>query len=169
VVRERPHLRVENRLLPAGPTVADICANAALYYGLMRTLTEDERPVWSQMSFSAAEENFHAGARDGIDARVYWPGLGEVPAAELVVRRLLPLAHEGLDRAGVDSADRDRLLGIIERRCVSMQNGAAWQSSVFRRLYEDRKLDRAQALRRMTVLYREHMHGNEPVHTWPQA
>jgi hypothetical protein len=169
VVRDRPHLRVENRLLPAGPTVADICANAIFYYGLMRALTEDERPVWSQMSFSAAEENFHAGARDGIEARVYWPGLGEVPAAELVLRRLLPLAHEGLDRAGIDTADRDRLLGIIERRCVSMQNGAAWQSAVFHRLYEDRKLDRAEALRRMTVLYREHMHGNEPVHTWPLA
>ena len=63
--RGRPHLRVENRLLPAGPTVVDICANAAFYYGLVRTLVAEERPLWSQMSFSAAEENFHAGARDG--------------------------------------------------------------------------------------------------------
>ena len=100
VVRDQPHLRVENRVLPAGPTVVDIMANAAFYYGLLRMLAEDDRPVWSQMSFSAAEENFHAGAREGIDARVYWPGLGEVPAAELVVRRLLPLAHEGLAAVG---------------------------------------------------------------------
>ena len=84
VVRDQPHLRVENRVLPAGPTVADIMANAAFYYGLLKVIAEAERPVWSQMSFSAAEENFHAGAREGIDARVYWPGLGEVPAAELV-------------------------------------------------------------------------------------
>jgi hypothetical protein len=167
VVHERPHLRVENRVLPAGPTVADICANAAFYYGLIRMLTEDERPVWSRMSFATAEENFHIGAREGIDAQVYWPGLGEVPAAELVVRRLLPLAHEGLDRAGVDPADRDRLLGIIEGRCLSMQNGAAWQAAAFHHLYDELKLDRAEALRRMTVLYREHMHANEPVHTWP--
>jgi hypothetical protein len=166
VVRDQPHLRVENRLLPAGPTVADICANAAFYYGLIRALTEEERPLWSQMSFSAAEENFHEGAHHGMDARVYWPGLGEVPVAELVVRRLLPLAHAGLEGAGIDAADRDRLLGIIERRCVSMQNGAAWQAAVFHRLY-DEGLERAEALRRMTVLYREHMHGNEPVHTWP--
>ena len=62
--------------------------------------------MWSQMSFSAAEENFHAGARGGIDARLYWPGLGEVPAAELVLRRLLPLAHEGLERWGVDFGRR---------------------------------------------------------------
>jgi hypothetical protein len=166
-VGDRPHLRVENRLLPAGPTMVDTCANAAFYYGLIRTLVAEERPLWSQMSFSAAEENFHAGARDGIEANVYWPGVGELPVTELVLRRLLPAAHAGLEDAGVDAADRDRLLGIIERRCVTGQNGAAWQAATFHRLYDDQKLDRIEALRRMTVLYREHMHANEPVHEWP--
>ena len=167
VVRDQPHLRVENRVLPAGPTVVDILANAALYYGLLRVIAEEERPLWSQMSFSAAEENFHAAARDGIDARLYWPGLGEVPAAELVLRRLLPMAHEGLSRWGVDAADIDRLLGIVERRCVTLRNGASWQAAVFHRLYEDRGLDRQEALRRMTRTYRDHMHSNVPVHEWP--
>jgi hypothetical protein len=167
VVRDQPHLRVENRVLPAGPTVVDILANAAFYYGLLRVIAEADRPVWSQMSFSAAEENFHAGAREGIDARVYWPGLGEVPAAELVVRRLLPLAREGLKEWGVDPSDADRLLEIIERRCVTLRNGASWQSEVFHRLYEDKGMDRPEALRRMTRQYREYMHANEPVHTWP--
>jgi hypothetical protein len=166
VVRGQPHLRVENRLLPSGPTVVDICANAAFYFGLVRALVAEERPLWSRMSFSAAEENFHAAARDGIDARVYWPGVGEAPVSELVLRRLLPAAHEGLTAAGVASADRDRLLGVIERRCVTMQNGATWQAGAFHRLYES-GLDRPEALRRMTVLYREHMHANEPVHDWP--
>jgi hypothetical protein len=166
-VRGRPHLRVENRLLPAGPTVTDVLANAAFYYGLVRTLVSEERPLWSQMSFSAAEENFHTAARDGIAANVYWPGVGEVPVAELVLRRLLPAAHAGLEDAGVAAADRDRLLGTIERRCVTMQNGATWQADTFHKLYEQEKLDRADALRRMTVLYREHMHANEPVHDWP--
>src|ERR671919_415595 len=164
VVRERPHLRVENRILPSGPSVADIAANAAFYYGLIRTLVEEERPLWSRMSFSAAEDNFHAAARDGIDARIYWPGVGEVPAGELVLRRLLPAAHEGLTRAGIEAADRDRLLGIVERRCVSMQNGAAWQTAAFHRLYDERKMDRLEALRRVTGVYREHMHANEPRH-----
>ena len=167
VVRGQPHLRVENRVLPAGPTVVDTLANAAFYYGLVRVLSEDDRPIWSRMSFSAAEENFHAGARGGIDARIYWPGLGEVPAAELVVRRLLPLAYEGLDRWGLDPADRDRLLDIIERRCVTLQSGASWQSAVFHQLYDERRLERHDALREMTLRYREYMHGNEPVHTWP--
>jgi hypothetical protein len=167
VVRGRPHVRVENRVLPAGPTVADILANAAFYYGLVRVLADEDRPIWSQMSFSAAEENFHAGARDGIDARVYWPGVGEAPAVELVLRKLLPLAYEGLDRWGIDPADRDRLLGIIERRCVTQTNGAAWMSREFHRLYDERELDRRDALREMTLRYREHMHSNVPVHEWP--
>jgi hypothetical protein len=167
VVRGRPHVRVENRVLPAGPTVVDILANAAFYYGLVRVLVEEERPIWSQMSFSAAEENFHAGAREGIEARVYWPGVGEVPVAELVLRRLLPMAYDGLDRWGIAPADRDRLLGIVEQRCLTGRNGASWQADTFHRLYDDRKLERADALREMTVRYRDLMHSNEPVHTWP--
>jgi hypothetical protein len=166
-VGDEPHLRVENRVLPAGPTVVDILANAAFYYGVLRVLADEERPVWSQMSFSAAEENFHRGARDGIDARLYWPGLGDVPAAELVLRRLLPLAHEGLARSDVAPADADRLLAIIERRCVLLRNGASWQSHVFHHLHEDRRLNRGDALREMTRRYRDYMHSNEPVHDWP--
>ncbi len=165
ISRGRPHLRVENRVLPAGPTIVDTLANAAYYYGLVRVLVEDDRPVWSQMSFDAARENFYSGAKDGIDARVYWPGVGEAPAAELVLRRLLPMARDGLTRWGVDAADADRLTEIIERRCVEQVNGASWQAAAFHRLYD--RLDRADALREMTVRYREHMHSNEPVHTWP--
>jgi len=166
VVSGRPHLRVENRLLPAGPTVVDVLANAAFYYGLVRVLAEAERPVWSQMSFSAAEENFHSGAREGIDATVYWPQVGPVRATELVLRRLLPLAYEGLDRWGVDPAERDRLLGIVERRCVAESNGAAWQVATVRHL-ERQGYDRVRALHELLRRYSDHMHSNEPVHTWP--
>jgi hypothetical protein len=163
------HVRVENRVLPAGPSVCDIMANAAFYYGLLRALAEEERPLWSRLSFAAALDNFHAGARQGIDAQLYWPGAGEVPATELVLRKLLPLAAEGLDRWEIDRGDRDRLLGIIERRCLAETNGAAWQAATVHRLEETTGLDRAGALREMTVRYREHMHANEPVHTWPAA
>jgi hypothetical protein len=95
--------------------------------------------------------------------------VGEVPVTELMLRRLLPAAHAGLEDAGVAASDRERLLGILERRCVTGQNGAAWQAAGFHRLYEEQKLDRAEALRRMTVIYRDHMHANEPVHEWPVA
>ncbi|MGZ4444396.1 MAG: glutamate-cysteine ligase family protein [Nocardioidaceae bacterium] len=166
VVAGTPHLRVENRVLPAGPTVADTMANAAFYFGLTRTLAEHERPLWSQMSFSAAEENFHVAARQGIDAQVYWPGLGQVPAAELVVRRLLPMARNGLDAWGVQAEERDRLLGIIEQRCLVGQNGASWFADRMHARLDDGG-DRAEALRSTLVEYLDHMHANEPVHTWP--
>jgi len=166
VVDDTPHLRVENRVLPAGPTVADTMANAAFYFGLVRTLAEHERPLWSQMSFSAAEENFHVAAKSGIDASVYWPGLGQVPATELVVRRLLPMARAGLDSWGVQAEESDRLLGIIEQRCIVGRNGASWFAERFHTRLSDNQGDRLDALRSTLNEYREHMHTNEPVHTW---
>ena len=167
VVRERPHLRVENRVLPAGPTVLDTCANAAFYFGLVRALAEDERPIWSQMSFSAAEENFHRGACDGINAQLFWPGLGYLAVSELVLRRLLPLAYEGLDRWGVEPGERDRLLRIIEQRCLTQRNGATWQADVLGDLERRDNIDRGEAMRGVLREYMTHMHSNVPVHEWP--
>jgi gamma-glutamyl:cysteine ligase YbdK (ATP-grasp superfamily) len=167
VVRDEPHVRVENRVLPAGPTVVDTLANAAFYFGAVRTLVRQQRPLWSQMSFSAAEENFHAGARHGMDAQLYWPGLGTVPASELVLRRLLPMAEEGLATWEVDRADRDRMLGIIEHRCKTGRNGATWQAETFHQVYDNSGLSRLDAMREVVNRYRVHMHSNEPVHTWP--
>jgi len=166
-VEGKPHLRVENRVLPAGPTVADTMANAAFYYGLVRALAEAQRPIWTQMSFATAAENLHAAARHGMDAQLYWPGLGEAPAAELVLRRLLPLAREGLGRWGVSPVHADRLLGIIEQRCLTGQTGAAWQIATVGARTGDGGVDRPEALRLMTQRYIEHMHANQPVHTWP--
>jgi gamma-glutamyl:cysteine ligase YbdK (ATP-grasp superfamily) len=162
-----PHLRVENRVLPAGPTIADVVANAAFYYGLVRALAEAQRPIWTQMSFTTAAENLHEAARNGLDAQLYWPGVGDVPVSELVLRRLLPLAREGLGHWGVEAECADRLLGIIEQRCLTGQNGAAWQIATVDRLSANNGTDRREALRRMTLRYIEHMHSNEPVHTWP--
>ncbi len=167
VVEGRPHLRVENRVLPAGPSVADMVANAAFYYGLVRALAEAQRPIWTQMSFAAAGENLHEAARRGLDARLYWPGLGEVPAVELVLRRLLPMAREGLSRWGVNPVHADRLLGFIEQRCITGQTGAAWQIATLAAISRRGGADRQESLRRMTQRYIEHMHTNEPVHTWP--
>ncbi|GAA4980993.1 hypothetical protein GCM10023205_57670 [Yinghuangia aomiensis] len=167
VARGKPHLRVENRVLPAGPTVADIIANAAFYYGVVRSLVEDEHPVWQRMSFAEATDNFHTGARRGIDAELSWPGLGRVPVTELVLRELLPRAYRGLDAWGIDPRERDEYLGIIEQRCIRRVNGASWQSAMFHHARDAFGLDRLGALRTMTLRYAEHMRSGEPVHTWP--
>jgi gamma-glutamyl:cysteine ligase YbdK (ATP-grasp superfamily) len=161
-----PHLRVENRVLPSGPTVIDIVANAAFYYGLVHMLAESERPIWTQMSFAVARDNLMEAARHGIDASLYWPGLGEVPVTELTLRRLLPLAREGLRRWQIDTPHAERLLGVIEQRCLTGRTGATWQAEAVHAL-EERGLDRAAALREMTQRYVSLAHIGGPVHTWP--
>src|SRR6266496_5949558 len=167
VVDGKPHLRVENRVLPAGPSVVDIVANAAFYFGLLRAVAEAKRPIWSQMSFGTAAENLREAACHGMDARLYWPGLGEVPVSELVLRRLLPLARAGLTGWAVDPAHVDRLLGIIEQRCLPGPPGAAWQPATVEPITQQTGVERQEGLRLMTERYIEHMHTNEPVHTWP--
>src|SRR5580700_9652818 len=167
VVDGQPHLRVENRVLPAGPSVVDVMANAAFYYGLVRSLAESERPVWTQMSFTTAADNLHEAARNGMAAQLYWPGLGDASVAELVLRRLLPMARDGLTRWGVSSEHADRLLDVIEQRCLTRQTGAAWQVATVTKITEHGAADRPEALRQMTQRYIEHMHANEPVHTRP--
>jgi len=165
IMNGRPHLRVENRVLPSGPTVVDLLANAAFYFGLARALAEEDRPIWSQLTFSAAEENFHTAARRGVGAAIYWPRLGEVLVTDLVLEWLLPKAYDGLDRYGVAGPLRDRLLGIIEQRCLTRRNGAVWQTEAVA-AEENRGLDRPAALRAMLLRYVEHQRTGEPVHTW---
>ncbi|MFI5572176.1 glutamate-cysteine ligase family protein [Streptomyces sp. NPDC051740] len=167
-----PHLRVENRVLPAGPTVTDVIANAAFYYGVVRALAEDSRPVWTRLPFEAAAANFDAACKHGIDARLTWPrrgrlgGLGEVDAVTLVRDELLPLAEAGLDAWGIEPADRDLYLGVIEERCRRRVNGATWQAATFHRAL-DLGLGRDAALAATTRRYRELMQQGDPVHSWP--
>ena len=161
----RPHLRVENRILPAGPTICDTVANMAFYYGALHKFATEDRPVWTQMSFSAAETNVRHGARDGMFARLYWPGFNALSPDELVLRHLLPAANEGLEALGVSSSVSDHYLGIIEARCLNRQNGAMWQIEAVRH-FEDEGMDRSGALTAMLAAYIERMHTNDPVHTW---
>jgi hypothetical protein len=166
VVDGNPHLRVENRVLPAGPTVLDMMANAAFFYGTQRALAEAERPIWTQMSFQAAEENLYAGARGGMESQLYWPGIGWLPPDELVLRVLLPLAHEGLERSGVSDAARDRYLGVIEQRCLTRRTGASWQRETVA-LAQERGADREAALSEMLSRYLDLSRAGTPVHSWP--
>ncbi|MFT3716055.1 MAG: glutamate--cysteine ligase [Gordonia sp. (in: high G+C Gram-positive bacteria)] len=166
VVDGRAHLRVENRVLPAGPTVVEVMANAAFYYGVVRGLVETDRPLWSQMSFDAARENLAVGARYGMDGNLYWPDVGWVRPDELALRRLLPLADAGLRSFGVGEKARSRYLQILEGRCVTRQTGSVWQ----RRAVVAREAageSRRRALHGMLSDYVTLMHQGEPVHTWP--
>lgn len=161
------HLRVESRVLPAGPTVLDTVANAAFFAGVVRGLARESRPVWREMSFLAAQDNLDNAVADGIDADVYWPGAGQVRVGELVLRRLLPLARTGLADQGVSEAEIDRYLSVVEQRCLLGRNGATWQTAhVGAR--EAAGESREQALHGMLAEYIDLMHTGEPVHTWKE-
>ena len=123
-----------------------------------------ERPLWSQMSFSAAEENFHVAAQQGIDAQVYWPGIGHVRATELVLRRLLPLANAGPGGLG-RPAGPDRPAARHHRAALpdSGPTAPSGSSTGWRQRGDQETYD---ALRATLEEYRERMHTNEPVHTW---
>ncbi len=167
VVEGLPHFRIENRVLPAGPTVIDSVANLALYCGLLNALTNAQRPVWEEMSFDAAADNFFTAARHGLEARLYWPRVGAgIPVSELLLRHLIPLAREGLREWSIDARDADRYLDIIEARCTTGQNGATWQIATHGAL-ADQGLNRAEAARELTRRYAAYSRRGTPVHTWP--
>jgi hypothetical protein len=169
VVGGRPHMRIENRVLPAGPSVPDSVANAAFCYGLLHGLVSCPRPhVWEQMTFAAAADNFYTAARDGLNARLYWPRVGaQVPVPELILRHLLPLARDGLVEWGVDAGDVDHYLGIIAERTRSGLTGASWQIATWHKLVHDDKLSREDASRELVRIYQQHSYASAPVHTWP--
>ena len=122
----KPHLRIELRVLPSGPTVADEVANAAFWLGLMSELSATIEDVPARMDFDHARANLYAAARDGLSARLTWLDGEEALAQPLILDKLLPIAKAGLARAHVDPADAAHYLGILERRVTTMRTGSRW-------------------------------------------
>ena len=122
----KPHLRIENRVLPAGPTVLDEISNAAFFFGLMRGMGEVRPDVAKVMDFEDAELNFLAAAQMGLGARFRWFEGRTVTAPELILDELLPVAREGLELASVSELDAERYLGVFEERVRRRRNGSLW-------------------------------------------
>jgi hypothetical protein len=122
-----PQLRIEHRVVPAGPTVIDSIANAAFYIGLVFGLLEGEREPTERLKFDRARSNFYAAARQGLSAEVAWFGIERVEMGRLIQEKLLAVAAAGLAYLQVDGKEITYWLGIIEQRVQSRQTGAAWQ------------------------------------------
>lgn len=161
-----PHLRLENRLLPGGPSPIDMAADAAFFYGSVHFLMSERRPLWSRMSFEGAREAFEACARRGIDTRVRWPRLGTVPVSDLLVQQLIPRAMEGLRDIGADADVVERCEEVLQGRAATRRTGARWQIDTVAAL-ERSGMDRRAALAAMTRRYREGQASGRPVHEWP--
>lgn len=158
----KPHLRIENRYIPSGPTVIDEVANFAFWVGLMvgRPKKYDDLP--SIMDFREAKINFLRAAQNGRQAMLSWMGRA-MTVKKLVREELLPIAHEGLRKFKVDESDITNLLGIIDER-VGKGTGADWQINNFRSLRKQIKLD--SAIVQLTKAMYHNQLTNAPVHQW---
>jgi CBS domain-containing protein/gamma-glutamylcysteine synthetase len=122
----KPHLRIENRILPSGPTVLDEVANAAFWFGLISALSSKFEDITQVMEFEDAKMNFNAAARLGLGAQFAWFDGETLPAANLICDHLLPMARDGLEKRGIDARDVDRYLGVIDERVGGYRTGAQW-------------------------------------------
>lgn len=160
------HLRIEHRALPSGPTIADEVANAALFYGLMIGGDAEYGDVTTRLAFDDARANFVAAARLGLGAPLVWMDGRRASAAELLREHLLPLARAGLSAAGVDAADSDAYLGLIEARVGAARTGADWILASYAALSGERAAARARALVSAML---EQQRAGIPGHAWPIA
>ncbi len=161
------HLRIENRVMPAGPTIADEIANAAFFFGLMVGLDRSYGDVRDVMSFDDAKNNFIAAARYGLNAQFRWVKGKTSTARDLMLQHLIPLSRDGLREKSIDQVDIDRFLGLIEERVQSERTGAQWALDSLNGMpHEATRYERHHALTRAIA---SNQRGGEPVHTWPLA
>ncbi|TNE28312.1 MAG: hypothetical protein EP350_10740 [Alphaproteobacteria bacterium] len=151
------HVRIEQRVLPAGPSSFDMMANAAFYFGVVHALADDIEQMMADLPIEAARSNFYSAAQRGLDAELEWPMGGGTPRASNVVRQLMPLAESGLRAQGMADDLIDKYLSTIAMRLATGQTGAAWQLAHFNKHGD---------LHRLTADYLEHQRTGMPVHEW---
>lgn len=156
--QDRFQLRLEHRVLPAGPTVVDSIANAALFYGAITALANQYEIPEQVLPFVQAKENFYLAARQGLDTRVNWLHEQSMPITVLLSEHIIPMAREGLSQIGVSHHDIDLYLGIIEARLDNRQTGAMWQRAFINKHGKD--------MRKLTLAYIERQQSGQPVHLW---
>ena len=163
----RAHLRIENRVLPSGPSVLDEVANAAFFCGLVTGLAQEHEDVTTRISFAEVKSSFQSAARSGLNAQLAWLDGASMPAPDLIRNRLLPVAWEGLRQRGIRDEDISRYLGVIEKRVKTGQTGADWLLRSYSRMGGGRR--RGENLVALTAAtYRRQARGR-PVHSWPLA
>jgi CBS domain-containing protein len=160
----KPHLRIENRYIPAGPTILDEIANTAFWLGLMVGMPEDISSISEQLDFDSAKLNFHKAAQMGLSAQFKWTD-GKVHTAEsLLLEKLVPMSREGLKQMNIDDADIERYITVIEKRVQNHQTGSIWIVQSFNRLKKD--INREEAVVAVTAGMLKRQYAGNPVHEW---
>ncbi len=161
-----PHMRIENRLFPAGPTVLDEVANAAFWIGLMNGIPDQYHNIGEKMPFSDAKDNFVKAARYGLESTMRWDDT-YVSTSDLIQQQLLPIAESGLRTAGVDESDIEKYLSVIDKRVSTMQTGSRWMLDSFNNMENNHA--RYENCVAVTAGLTKRQKENKPVHTWSLA
>ncbi len=160
----KPHLRIECRVIPAGPTVVDEMANATFWLGCMEGMALKYDDIRKQMSFADVRDNFAKASRTGIDSKFTWIKNKKITASDLILKELLPIAEAGLKHHKVDTKDIDKYLGIIKERTQRHCTGARWLLRSFTSMKAETNTD--EALAALTAVTIENQKRGNPVHEW---
>lgn len=163
----KPHLRIENRVLPSGPTVVDEVANAAFWLGLLNGFEDEYPDITQEMDFDNARMNFFAASKMGLDTKFIWTKDRKITAVDLIKDELLPIARNGLSKAEIDPSDIDTYLNIIEERADAAQTGSYWMVKSYGKLIKEG--NKEQALSAITNAMIKNQNKGEPVHKWGLA
>ncbi|MBL7792083.1 MAG: CBS domain-containing protein [Saprospiraceae bacterium] len=164
----KPHLRIEMRVLPTGPSIPDEIANAAFWLGMVKGMPDDYARMQNKMEFDNVKENFFRAARHGLGSYLWWGSPAKrIPASELLLKELIPLARTGLQKANVRQTDIDRYMDIIQERVESGRTGSQWQLSSLERLKKEGKKEEALVATTAAMFNRQQQ--DMPVHKWPIA
>jgi len=167
VVDNVPHLRIENRVLPSGPSVIDEVANTAFFVGLMIGMSNKYDDITKVLRFSDVANNFLNATRIGLEAKFHWLDHKTITASKLILEELLPIARDGLIQEGLDIQDIDRYLGVIEQRSITKQTGAKWAIKSITEM--DDKILADEKVRSITSEMIVNQKTDEPVHKWKLA
>jgi CBS domain-containing protein len=165
ISNEKPHLRIENRYIPSGPSIKDEIANTALWIGLMKAMPDKYKDIWNVMDFKQAKGNFLKAAKFGLETEfeIFDKIL---PARDLILENLLPMAEDGLRKANVSQNDIDEYLGVIEKRIMYNQTGSQWLIRNYRSARK--KIDKDSTLKLLTLSMVENGMKNLPVYSWEE-
>ncbi|MEI2675433.1 MAG: CBS domain-containing protein [Chitinophagaceae bacterium] len=163
ITDNKPHMRIECRYIPAGPSIQDEIANAAFWVGLMKARPENVKKIWEHFDFKDVKSNFFKAARSGVESVFVWRGK-TISAHDLIKNELLPLAHEGLKNCGFSNEEIYVYLGTIEKR-LSSSTGSQWQVRNFRNLKKEMNV--SDALNALTEFMHDQQKQNTAVCAWP--
>lgn len=165
VLGGKAHLRIENRMMPSGPTVTDEVANSAFWLGLMNKMDDYYPDVSGKMDFDDARMNFVAASKMGLDTKFRWFDEQRINAVDLITEELLPIAREGLEEVGIDNSDVSDYLGLIRDRVSSGQTPSYWMLDNYAALMKQNE-SKEHTLAAITTAMIKNQKKGEPVHKW---